>query len=127
VQSVTLNKHLKFFAVLSITPTNEQDIKEFNMAIEITGRPNNPTTIKTPPKAGVDNERSVATANEVKDDGVALTSTTQEIIKTFGSTSASPVDIDRVNAIKKALAEGNYQINAEKVAQKLIQFEKLMA
>ena len=96
------------------------------MAIEITGRTNSPTPIKTSPKAEVDGERKVVAKNTEEADSVALTSTVQEIKKTFGSSSASPVDIDRVNSVKKALADGSYQINAENVAQKMIQFEQLM-
>ncbi|MDI1277117.1 flagellar biosynthesis anti-sigma factor FlgM [Methylobacter sp.] len=96
------------------------------MAIEITGRINSPTPIKTSPKAEVDGEKKVVAKNTEEADSVALTATSQEIKKAFGSSSASPVDIDRVNSVKKALADGSYQINAEKVAQKLIQFEQLM-
>jgi negative regulator of flagellin synthesis FlgM len=96
------------------------------MAIEITGRTNGPTQIQTPPKASIDGEKKVTVTNTENDDSVALTSATQEIKKTLGSSSASPVDIDRVNSVKKALADGSYSINAEKVAQKLVQFEKLM-
>lgn len=97
------------------------------MAIEITGRTSSPTPIKTPPKASVEGEKKVAvTTTPEKDDVVALTTTTQEIKKAFGSSPASLVDIDRVNSIKKALADGSYQIDAEKVAKKLIDFEKLM-
>ncbi|HEY8218640.1 MAG TPA: flagellar biosynthesis anti-sigma factor FlgM [Methylobacter sp.] len=96
------------------------------MAIEITGRTNGPAPIKTAPKAGVDGEKQVTIASPEKDDVVALTTATQEIKKAFGLSSALPVDIDRVNTIKKALADGSYQINAENVAKKLIEFEKLM-
>ncbi len=96
------------------------------MAIEITGRTGGPTFIKTPAKTEVDGEKKAAATSPEKDDSVALTSTTQQIKKAFGSSSASPVDIDRVNAIKKALADDSYSVNATKVAQKLIQFEKLM-
>ncbi|MGZ8917275.1 MAG: flagellar biosynthesis anti-sigma factor FlgM [Methylobacter sp.] len=96
------------------------------MAIEITGRTNNPTPIKTSPKTEVDGEKKVVVKNTDKVDSVALTSTTQEIKKAVGSSSASPVDIDRVNSVKKALADGSYQINTENVAQKMIQFEQLM-
>jgi len=99
------------------------------MAIQITGKANSPIPIKTPPKAGVEGEKKVAvtTTNTEKTDSVALTATTQEIKKAFGPSSALPVDIERVNSIKKALADGSYSINAEKVAKKLIQFEKLLS
>ena len=120
------NKKLKVFAVLPIKFANEEYIEEYDMAIEVTGRTNSPTPIKTTPKAGVDGEKKVAVTTPENHDVVALTTATQEIKKAFGSSSASPVDIDRVNSIKKALADGSYQINAEKVAKKLIEFEKLM-
>lgn len=98
------------------------------MAIEINNRAASPTPInKTPLKTGgIDGEKKVAVTTSVeKDDSVALTSATQEIKKAFSS-STSPVDIDRVNAVKKALADGSYTVNAEKVAKKMLQFEQLM-
>ncbi|MGZ5006635.1 MAG: flagellar biosynthesis anti-sigma factor FlgM [Methylobacter sp.] len=102
------------------------------MAIEITGRTNSPTPIKTSPKADVDGEKKVAvtTTNATdiieKTDSVALTINSQEMKKIFGSSSSTPMDIDKVNSIKKALADGSYSVNAERVARKLTQFEKLM-
>jgi flagellar biosynthesis anti-sigma factor FlgM len=97
------------------------------MAIEITGRANIPTPIKSAPNAGVDGEKKFAAKNNTeKDDSIELTSATQEIKKAFVSSSAVPLDINRVNALKKALADGSYPINAEKIAKKLIQFEQLM-
>jgi negative regulator of flagellin synthesis FlgM len=95
------------------------------MAIEISGRLNSPTPIKTASKAGSTDENRIDAVNAENDDSVALT-TAQEIKKAVGSTSASPVDMERVKAIKQALADGTYQINAERIAQKLIQFENLM-
>ncbi|WP_340121022.1 flagellar biosynthesis anti-sigma factor FlgM [Methylobacter svalbardensis] len=96
------------------------------MAIEINGRMNSPVPLKTIPKAGVDGEQKAAVTPTKKDDSVALTNATQEIKKALGSSSASPVDIVKVNSIKKALADGSYKVDAEKVAKKLIQLEKLM-
>lgn len=96
------------------------------MAIEIIGRATNPTPIRTPQKTGTDGEKPLAAASTEKTDSVALTSTSQEIKKAFGSSSGSPVNADRVSSVKKALADGSYRVNAEKVAQKLIQFEALM-
>jgi negative regulator of flagellin synthesis FlgM len=96
------------------------------MAIEITGRTGGPTFIKTSPKADVEGGKKVAVTATEKDDSVDLTSTNQEIKKAFSPSSATPVDIDRVNSVKKAVAEGSYAINAERTAKKLIQFEKLI-
>lgn len=97
------------------------------MAIEITGRTSSPAFVKTSPKVGADTEKKVAVTNkEENDDSVALTSATQEIKKAFSSSTASPVDVDRVSSVKKALAEGSYAINADRTAKKLIQFEKLI-
>lgn len=97
------------------------------MAIEITGKANSSIPIKAAPKAGVEGEKKVAAANTEKTDSVALTTTTQELKKALDSSSALPVDIERVNSVKKALADGSYSVNAEKVAKKLIQFEKLLS
>lgn len=96
------------------------------MAIEINGRMNSPVPLKTTPKTGVDSGQKVAVLPTKKDDSVALTNATQEIKRALGSSSASPVDIDKVNSIKKALADGSYQVDAEKVAKKMLQLEKLM-
>ena len=96
------------------------------MAIEsITGRTNNPAPIKTAAKAETEGHKAAQTT--AKDDSVDLTALTQNIKKAFESASAaSAVDIDRVAAVKKALAEGSYPINAERIAEKMIQFEKLL-
>jgi negative regulator of flagellin synthesis FlgM len=98
------------------------------MAIEsITGRTNNQAAIKTAAKTEIDGQKTAATEAAVKDDSVAITALTQNIKKAFESSSAvSSVDIDRVAAVKKALADGSYPINAERIAEKMIQFEKLM-
>lgn len=90
----------------------------------ITGRTPNLTAAKTAQKTESEGEKKVAAKGTEKTDSVAITATTQEIKKAFGSSS---VDTDRVNAVKKALADGSYSINAEKIAGKMIQFEKLMS
>lgn len=96
------------------------------MAIEITGRTNSSMPIQTTPKSGIDGDQKVTVANiETDDDKVALTPTAMELKKSIGSSSA-PMNFDRINAIKKALANGTYSVNAEQVAQKMMQFEKLM-
>ncbi|MEY3879486.1 MAG: Anti-sigma-28 factor, FlgM [Pseudomonadota bacterium] len=96
------------------------------MTIGITGRTTSLTTPKTLPKTEIEGEKKTAITNTEKNDSIALTTATQEMKKTMGSSSTPPVDINRVNAVKKAIADGNYTINAENVAKKMIQFEKLI-
>lgn len=96
------------------------------MTIEsITGRVQTPLTVKTTQKAEVGSEQKAAVKSTEKTDSVAITESAQGIKKVFESSSATVVDVDRVAAVKKALADGNYLINAEKIAEKMIQSEKL--
>lgn len=93
----------------------------------ITGRTPSLPAAKTAQKTELEGGNKVAAKGIEKTDSVKIAATTQEIKKAFGSSSASAVDIGRVNAVKKALADGSYSINAEKIAGKMIQFEKLMS
>ncbi|MDD5578839.1 MAG: flagellar biosynthesis anti-sigma factor FlgM [Methylobacter sp.] len=103
--------------------------EDFQMAIEsITGRTPNQVTTKTDLKTEIGAAKTAPVKDTEKDDSVAITSIAHEIKKAFESSSSLPaVDIDRVNAVKKALADGNYPINAERIAQKIIQFDNLFA
>jgi negative regulator of flagellin synthesis FlgM len=95
----------------------------------ITNKTPNLQTIKTAPKTDVDSAKQSAASSVEKDDSIAITAIAKEIHKTLessASAASSAVDFDRVAAVKKALADGSYTVNAEKVAKKLIQFEKLM-
>lgn len=93
----------------------------------ITGKSNTPLTVKTATKADADNVKEAATGTTEKNDSVAITAIAKEIHRAFETSSASSaIDFDRVAAVKKALADGSYIVNAEKVAEKMIQFEKLM-
>lgn len=95
------------------------------MAIEsITGRAPTAPALKTASKAEAGEQKEAAAKASGKADSVAITAATQEIKKAFES--SSDVDMGRVAAVKKALADGSYSINAEKIAEKIVQFEKLM-
>jgi negative regulator of flagellin synthesis FlgM len=98
------------------------------MTIEsITGRTRTPLASKAPQKAGIDSDKSASVKNVEKNDSIAITAMAQGIKKAFeSSSSATIVDVDRVAAVKQALADGSYQINAERIAEKIIQHEKLM-
>jgi negative regulator of flagellin synthesis FlgM len=98
------------------------------MTIEsITGRARTPPAIKTTPKAEIDSGKNTPIKIAEKNDSIAITAMAQGIKKAFESSSVTIVDVDRVAAVKKALADGSYQINAERIAEKMIQYEKLMS
>lgn len=98
------------------------------MAIDgITGRMRPPVANNTGQKVEVDSGNKVSAKQAEKTDSVAITAAAQEIKKSLEtSSSATIIDVERVTAVKKALADGSYQINAEKIAEKMIQHEKLM-
>ena len=106
----------------------EKDTEEFDMTIEsITGRTNTPLTTKTSQKTEIDSGKQASVKSAEKNDSIAITAMAQEIKRAFeSSSSATTVNVDRVAAVKQALADGNYQINAERIAEKMIQFEKQM-
>jgi len=64
-------------------------------------------------------------ANEKAKDSVDITAVAKEITKAFETSKSTPViNEERVNAVKKALDEGTYPINAEKIAAKMVQMER---
>jgi negative regulator of flagellin synthesis FlgM len=56
-------------------------------------------------------------------DSVVLTNSVQEIKKSFESFTESSLDMQRVERIKQAIENGTYEINPDRIAQKMIQFE----
>lgn len=62
--------------------------------------------------------------NSVSADTVEITATAQDIQSAVAkSNAAAVVNEDRVAAIKAAVLDGSYQVNAERVAEKMLQFE----
>jgi negative regulator of flagellin synthesis FlgM len=97
------------------------------MAIEsITGRLSSLAPIKPVKKAEADDQKQVLAKSADHESGVVASTVIHDFRKAVESSPASVVDVDRINAVKKALAEGNYQIDAEKIAKKMIEFEKLL-
>ncbi len=97
------------------------------MAIDsITGRVSSPIPIKTPVKLTSGSETSSVKTTDSHDE-LAITNMAQEIKKGFQSTTtAASLDMERIASVKKALSEGSYTIDPERVAKKLIQFEKTL-
>jgi negative regulator of flagellin synthesis FlgM len=98
------------------------------MTIEsITGRAQAQLTLraltKTDASTGITSISSIE-----KTDSVAITTVAQGIKQAVAasSSSGSVVDINKVSALKNAIANGSYQINAESIAEKMIQYESIM-
>jgi len=56
-------------------------------------------------------------------DSVVLTNSVQEIKKSFESFPESDIHTQRLERIKQAIENGTYEINPDRIAQKMIQFE----
>jgi negative regulator of flagellin synthesis FlgM len=99
------------------------------MAIEnVTGKTRVPIASSAGQKAAVDNTNKASAKQTEQTDSVMFTAVAQEIKKTLdASSSATLIDVERVAEIKKAIADGTYQIDAEKIAEKMMQHEQLMA
>ena len=103
------------------------------MPIEIHGQNNNPVPAdrNTRPENNVGrSEPSVDQASNGRpstSDTVSLTDTSAQLRSIESSLASLPVvDTQRVEAIKLAIADGSYQVDAESVADKLIDFEQIL-
>lgn len=98
------------------------------MSIEsITGRAHSPPpALKTTPKSEIGNDKQPIVGRAVKNDSVAITDTAQGIKKALEHASTAVVDVARVATVKKAIADGSYQIDPNRIAEKMIRYEKLM-
>lgn len=75
-------------------------------------------------KADKSVESHQATGKEAADKANILT-ITQDIKEALKSAASTPViDQDKVAAVKEALLTGNYQINADSIASKMLQMER---
>lgn len=98
------------------------------MAIEgITGKTQALATGNARPKSEAESANTAAVRQAEKTDSIAITDVAQAVKKALqSSSSATLIDMERVAAVKTALADGTYEIHAEKIAEKMIQHEKLM-
>lgn len=93
------------------------------MAIEsVSGKPiNSALPAKSIVKDAVDVKQKASAS--VSADTVDFTNTAQDIKNAVAGAAAPVVNEDRVAAIKSALQAGSYQVDAERVADKLLKFE----
>jgi negative regulator of flagellin synthesis FlgM len=60
-------------------------------------------------------------------ENVSLTKTAAEMRDLEHAVRSAPdIDVDRVNRLRQAIAEGNYQVDDEKLAQNLLRHEMMM-
>ena len=92
--------------------------------LPVTSKHNNVVSpSKSTPHQKVQNA-NVQTTEKVKD-SVDITTVAKEITKAFESSkTTAPINKERVDAVRKALAEGTYPINAEQIAKKMIEMER---
>lgn len=102
------------------------------MPIEINGLPI--TVLKNPkegPQVEIGRNKPGTTQEETgksaSSDTVTLTDTAARLRALGNTLSTLPVtDTQRVEGVKKAIEDGNYTVDAGRVAQKMIEFEKLL-
>ncbi len=99
------------------------DIKNLNKTLTPHIGQENPKTKKLPAE-----EKAVKTeANAAASAKVSLTDPSQTMQKLQAQDTTPSVDMEKVERIKKAIAEGSYQVDPQRVAQKLLDFEKAFA
>jgi negative regulator of flagellin synthesis FlgM len=92
------------------------------MAIQsLNGKPNN-VVLPTKPNQSEKVENTATQATQTPKDTVAITDVAKQITQT--SEASATVNKERVVAIKNAIKDGSYTINAEKIAEKMIQMEQ---
>ncbi|MEE8481941.1 MAG: flagellar biosynthesis anti-sigma factor FlgM [Acidiferrobacterales bacterium] len=102
------------------------------MAIDITGVPNSQTHNagdKSPVSVGKDEATAPQqeTGKPSTTDTVSMTDAAQRLQSLETSLESLPiVDSQRVETIRAAIADGEYEIDPEKVAEKLTSFEVLL-
>ena len=105
------------------------------MSIEITGQNGNGKLLNSrTERPEVSVARNEATADQQENgrsstvDTVSLTNTSAQLRSLENTLAELPVvDTQRVESIKQAIADGSYQINAQRVADKLINLEQGLA
>ncbi len=129
-----LVKDFLFYADTSVYHTD--NFKELGMAIELikNGAVNTTSPVKPHSKNGTNGKsfeltlssettKVVATGEPTTGaDRVVLTNTFNEIKKNVNFSRESGVDMDKVARLKKAIENGTYEINPDRIAAKMMQY-----
>ena len=91
----------------------------------VTTQPGSSSAQKASESTKRENEQSqIASATEAKTDSVSLTSEATKLQSIQQALAETPiVNSDRVEALRAAIADGTYQVDAVELAQNIIDFE----
>jgi negative regulator of flagellin synthesis FlgM len=88
----------------------------------ITGKP---SVVYSSPKANKDTAAGNTTNSGTITDKIDANEIAQSLKKALQTASLTPViDNDKVAAVKTALQNGNYEIDADRIAEKMLQFDR---
>lgn len=83
------------------------------------------TVVYTSPKAKKEGAADNATNSNTTTDKIDANEVAQTLKKAMQTASLTPViDNDKVAAVKTALQNGNYAIDADSIAEKMLQFDR---
>jgi negative regulator of flagellin synthesis FlgM len=73
--------------------------------------------------AGVNKDQAATQSTAPRQDSVSLTSSAQQMSQVQKKSTEAPVNQEKVDQLKKAVADGEYKINPEVLAQKIAKLE----
>lgn len=83
------------------------------------------TSTSTNAASKADGASAAAVAsNRTGDDQVKLTDSARALQQAARADDAAPIDSKRVEAVRKALADGSYQIDASRIADRMLTLEQ---
>lgn len=91
----------------------------------LTGKINNSVLSSNIKQIKKNEETAIQMSKASVTDSIAITATAKKMTGIMGpSETISPIDEEKIAGIKKALENGTYSINAEKIAKKMIEIER---
>ncbi len=95
------------------------------MAIKISTALQTVQINKSSGKEKAESTKNNSAPNVTQTDSLKFTETAKELKQAFAALDSVPViNSDRVNQARDAITSGTYQVDAEKIAEQMVQFEK---
>ncbi len=95
------------------------------MAIKISTSLQTVQAHKSSGKEKAESTKNTSTQNIAQGDSLKFTETAKELKQAFAALDSVPViNSARVKQARDAITAGTYQVDAEKIAEKMVQFEK---